>query len=218
MELNDFLSTIATLISILALYLSYKNTQEQRKLEKEMQRNEFSFSRKKVWFEKQNEILDKAIEKLMENYSIINHLDYNFKRQEHMYNQRENEVFEELDKFDKNKLMEAFTTRNEEKIFDEFEQIFEEKNIEDIKGFNNKSVGENLDIMYENFIYLRSHEHYFSKSIENNINSTLDLHLQILEHFSKENYSRKELDNYLNAMKFHLSKMTDEIREVFLDF
>ncbi|MFW5413164.1 hypothetical protein [Aerococcus urinaeequi] len=218
MELNDFLSTIATLISISALYLSYKNTQEQQKLEKEMQRNEFSFSRKKVWFEKQNEILDKAIEKLMENYSIINLLDYNFKKQDHMYNQRENEVLEELNKFDKNKLMEAFTTGNEEKIFDELDQIFEEKNIENIKGFNTESVGEKLDIVYENFVYLRSHEHYFSKSIKNNINSTLDLHLQILKHFSKENYSRKELENYLNTMKFNLSKMTDEIRKDFLDF
>lgn len=218
MGLNDFLSIIATIISISALFLSYKNTQEQQKLEKEMQRNEFSFSRKKVWFEKQNEILDKAIEKLMENYSIINFLDYNFQREEQTYNQRKNEVFEELNKFDKNKLMEAFTTGNEEEIFDELDQIFEEKNIKNIKGFNTKSVGENLDIMYENFIYLRSHEHYFSKSIENNINSTLDLHLQILKHFSKENYNKKELDNYLNTMKFHLSKITDEIREVFLDF
>lgn len=74
MNFNNFLSIIATLISVISLYLTHQNTSKQRALEKEMQQSEFNFSRKKVWYEKQNEILDTSLIKLMKNFSNLQYM------------------------------------------------------------------------------------------------------------------------------------------------
>jgi len=64
--LNLVVSILAIFVSGISIYLTHQNKEKQQKLEKEMQVNEFKFSRRKVWYEKQNEVLDSILEKLIE--------------------------------------------------------------------------------------------------------------------------------------------------------
>ena len=57
---NDIINIITIVISSYSLFLSHKYKKEQQNLTK-----------RKVWLEKQNEVLDKTLEKLTENFSKL---------------------------------------------------------------------------------------------------------------------------------------------------
>ena len=59
MSTGDFISIIAIFGSVFSLYITIQN-------KKVIQQNEFNFSKRKVWFEKQNEVIDKSIEKMID--------------------------------------------------------------------------------------------------------------------------------------------------------
>ena len=63
MSTSDFISIVAIFSSVFSLYITHQN-------KKEIQQNEFNFSKRKVWFEKQNEVLDKSIEKIIYLHQI----------------------------------------------------------------------------------------------------------------------------------------------------
>jgi len=64
--LNLVISIFAIGVSVYSIYLTDQNRQKQQNLEKEMQDNEFRFSRRKVWYDKQNIIIDTTLEKITE--------------------------------------------------------------------------------------------------------------------------------------------------------
>lgn len=219
MELNDFLtiltSIIATFISVLSLFLTYENKKEQQKLEKEMQQNEFNFSRKKVWYEKQNEILDTATEKLIDNFSKLQLMNTNLQKQNEIFEQSKNELLEEIDTYDEGKLNKTLSTMSDEEILKKMDQVFEEKIGETMKKINDETIEQGIGI-YENFLYLRSYKHYFSESMEEDINAVLRLTSKILRYLKEEKIEEKEFNNYLDLMKIYIKKITDEIRREFL--
>lgn len=59
MSMNELISIIAILTSIFSLYKTNQN-------KKVIQQNEFDFTKRKVWYDKQNEVIDKSIEIMME--------------------------------------------------------------------------------------------------------------------------------------------------------
>lgn len=63
MSISEFISLIAILASLFSLYTTNQN-------KKEIQQNELNFSKRKVWFEKQNEVLDESIEKMIYIHQI----------------------------------------------------------------------------------------------------------------------------------------------------
>ena len=67
MSTSDFISIIAIFGSLFSLYITDQN-------KKKIQQNEFNFSKRKIWFEKQNEIIDKSIEKIIDMHQFTNEI------------------------------------------------------------------------------------------------------------------------------------------------
>lgn len=98
MTLNELLIILAATISIISLYLTHQNKKEQQKLEKEMQQNELSFSRKKVWYEKKNEAIDTSIEKLLEIHREVSKIENFYIKRNFIWETKEIETVSEGEK------------------------------------------------------------------------------------------------------------------------
>lgn len=72
---ENIISLGALLISLYSLFSSNKNKIKQQILEKEMQNNEFKFTKQKIWYDKQNKVLDASLQKLTEISSNIKSFD-----------------------------------------------------------------------------------------------------------------------------------------------
>lgn len=215
MNVNDFLSVAATIISGISLFLTYKNKIEQQELEKEIQQNEFNFSKKKVWYEKQNEILDTSVIKLMENFSKIQYIYLNHIKQKNTLEQGKNEILEEIDELDEDDLNHKLNITSKEKILDELDKALKDK-VKQKMDILSQKIGEQSADLYENLLYLKSHKHYFSESIEQNINLVLRLTSKILKDIEGNQLEQEKFEGDLDSMKSYISKITDEIRGEFL--
>lgn len=176
--LDNFLSIGALLISGYSLYLSNQNKKEQQNLQKEMQSNELKFSRRKVWYDKQNEVLDTSLAKLIEISTNFN----TFK------------ILVEKELNDKNN----FTIHDREKLI------------------------EILELIQSNNNYISAHEHYFPKSLENNIdaivNSTGHLLIKLDSEIDENNRAHEEeINKHMSSISSNIKEITNEIRNMFLE-
>lgn len=213
MTLNDLLSVLAATISIISLYLTHQNKKEQQKLEKEMQQNELSFSRKKVWYEKQNEVIDTSIEKLLEIHKEVSKIEDFYIKWNFISKTKEIEtVIEGEKKFKEQKM-------NKKEYFLLLDQIFDEKTFEDIQHIMQQK-NESMELIYDNFAYLISRKHYFSKTIEDNIDTALNLTTNFLDQLEKEKvkeHDKEKVKSYFGSINAHIIEITNEIREEFIN-
>lgn len=91
MSTSDFISIMAILGSLLSLYVTQQN-------KKKIQQNEFNFSKRKVWFEKQNEVIDKSIEKIIDIHELTGDLITLAELKESGVSTPENKICAELQK------------------------------------------------------------------------------------------------------------------------
>jgi len=89
MSTSDFISIAAICASLFSLYITHQN-------KKEIQQNEFNFSKRKVWFEKQNEVLDKSTEKIIYLHQITGEIITYAQLKESILINQENKVYREI--------------------------------------------------------------------------------------------------------------------------
>lgn len=89
MSTSDFISIIAIFGSLFSLYITHQN-------KKVIQQNEFNFSKRKVWFEKQNEVIDKSIEKMIDMHQLTGEIITYAELKESILSNQEDKVYREI--------------------------------------------------------------------------------------------------------------------------
>lgn len=67
-DLEQGIAIISIIISFISIGVTLYNSFKQREIDEKLQKNEFEYSRRKVWYDNQS----KAIEELVEVFSKIN--------------------------------------------------------------------------------------------------------------------------------------------------
>lgn len=174
MSTSEFISIIAILASLFSLYTTHQN-------KKEIQQNELNFSKRKVWFEKQNEVLDKSIEKIIYIHQITG------------------EIITYAD------LKGSILINQEDKV--------------------HREIQERVENILISLRYLISHKHYFSQTMEKNVDMIFKLSKEIafqlngIEEKNKK-YNETEIEKFrtdLDKIATHIKKITKEIREEYLN-
>lgn len=225
--LSDLLTAISIIISVISLYLSYINKKNQQNLKKELQQNEFNFSRKKIWYEKQNEIIDITMGKLADNFLNLSEMSFYRNQKRNLLKDGFYDLVKQTKLFDKMNRNEDINTINE--INREIDNLIDEKEDQEIKRklkAYDKEIGIRANVISQNVSYLKRHTYYFSESIERKTNFIIASSQKILSIISEdihyetiltgEDFQKDKVEESLDSIKKYTKEIRDELREDFL--
>lgn len=211
--INQLISIITILVSIYSLHVSNETKKEQQKLEREMQNNEFNFSVKRIWYEKQNLIIDLSIVKLVENLDHLNKLHKSYDENTERALAIDN-LLDEIEKTDEEIINKEVETWTDDESDEKIEKLIKNH----IELNHKKRISEELELMlkiYENLLYLKSHRHYFPKNLDNRVQKINSLVTKSLNIKSKETNARESKIISKSLLK-EINSTTDYIRNEFL--
>lgn len=210
---NLVISLLAVSVSAYSIYLTDQNKQKQQELEKEMQKNEFNFSVKKVWYEKQNSIIDSSIEKLVENLNFLNRLHISYDESTEKSRAIE-DLLDDLRKADEEKVNKELATWSDDEADEKIQNLINDR----VEINRKKTIEEELEQMlsiYNNLLYLKSHRHYFPKKLDEKITRINNLTRQSLRIKRKET-NTKEARKISQTLLTEINLITNFIRKEFM--